>query len=214
MSGLARDAMTYIRFFVFLTPIMIPTMAIFNSAFYGNPNGLLYVFGLSVAKTFGALLANGAKSLVPHSGTSNIEANDFSPLADPACNLIQATSFSDGWGTIYSMPGPHALLLSFTTTYLLFPMFINDNVNYFLIGGLTFLMTLSAWMRTTAPMNCISPTDVIAGWGTGFVLGTLWYFAVAAMNPHFTYFSNMKSDKQECKLDKKAFRCKSKKKAT
>ena len=73
-------------------------------------------------------------------------------------------------------------------------------------------MVLSAWMRVSAPMNCIYPVDVIAGWGTGFILGTIWFTIINQWHGH-TYFSNTKSDKQECKLDKKAFRCKSKKKA-
>jgi hypothetical protein len=202
--------MTYIRFFVFLTPIIIPCMAILNSAFESNPAGLFYVGGLSIAMFLGSQIARIAEHTVPGTGTGK----DFIALIDPACTIVQGADSTTGWGSRYSLPGPHALLLAFTTTYLLFPMFINGNVNFWVIGALTFIMTLSAWMRTTAPMNCISPVDVIAGWGTGFIFGAIWFFFISySFSGNNTYFSNSKSDKQECKLDNKAFRCKSKKKA-
>jgi len=204
---------TYIRFFVFLIPIILPTMAVLGSAFEQNPNGLLYVVGLSMAMGIGKCISLMAKKPVPHIGT--IGEPDFLPLIDPACTLIQGGDPSKGWGSAYSLPGPHALLLSFTTTYLLFPMFINDNVNLLLIGTLILLMAMSAYMRVSAPMNCVYLVDVVAGWGTGFIFGTIWFGVVVGLlhAGDYTYFSNTKSDKQECKLDKKAFRCKSKKKA-
>jgi hypothetical protein len=184
-------------------------MAILNSAFESNLRGLIYVGGLSVAMFLGGMIASIAKHTVPGTGTGR----DFIALIDPACTIVQGADSTTGWGSRYSLPGPHALLLAFTTTYLLFPMFINGNINFWVIGALTFMMSISAWMRTSAPMNCISPVDVIAGWGTGFIFGTIFFFGIFYTSPHHTYFSNSKSDKQECKLDNKAFRCKSKKKA-
>jgi membrane-associated phospholipid phosphatase len=206
---LRNAPMTYIRFFVFLTPIILPCMAILNSAFESNIRGLLYVAGLSTTMFLGSMIARYVQHNVPGTGTGT----DFIALIDPACTIVQGADSTTGWGSRYSLPGPHALLLAFTTTYLLFPMFINGNINFGVIGALTFMMSISAWMRTSAPMNCISPTDVIAGWGTGFIFGTIFFFIFHGIDPSFTYFSNSKSDKQECKLDNKAFRCKSKKKA-
>jgi len=168
---------------------------------------------------FGGMISPLAGAYVPHvgivggQGGSGTENEAFKPNIDPACNLISSGGVG-GWGTMYSMPGPHALLLSFTLTYALFPMFIYGNVNLGVIGGLLFLGIMSAIIRTTAPMNCVHLVDVMAGWGTGVLLGSLWFFLINSwFGEGGTYFSSTKSDKQECKLDKKAFRCKSKQKA-
>ncbi|MDA9298866.1 hypothetical protein N9P79_00705 [Crocinitomicaceae bacterium] len=217
---IAFNPMTYIRFFVLLSPIIIPSMAIFGSLYEGNGKGLLYIAGLTLSMAFGAMISPLAGAYVPHvgevggSGRPGTPNGPFTSLTDPACNLI--SSGTEGWGTMFSMPGPHALLLSFTMTYMLFPMFMYGNVNLWVIGGLLFLGIMSARIRTTEPMNCVGLADVMAGWGTGVILGSLWFFTIIFLMPdsdNVVYFSSKKSDKQECKLEKKAFRCKSKQKA-
>ena len=215
---LAFNPMSYIRFFVLLSPIILPTMAIFGSLYEGNIKGLLYVFGLIISMAFGGMISSLAGAYVPHvgkfggTGKPGTEDGPFKALVDPACNLIGSNQ-PESWGTMFSMPGPHALLLSFILTYALFPMFIYGNVNLGVIGGLLFLGIMSAIIRTTSPMNCVHLVDVMAGWGTGVLLGSLWFFLISSFGEKGVYFSSTKSDKQECKLDKKAFRCKSKQKA-
>ena len=216
------DPLAYMRFFVLLTPVILPAMAIFGSLYEGNLKGFLYVFGLTISMAFGGIISSYAGKYVPHVGVLNGtgkkgEADGpFMPLIDPACNLIGGNSVN-GWGSMYSMPGPHALLISFTLTYLMFPMFIYGNVKLGVLAALIFLGIYSAIIRTTAPLQCIGMVDVMAGWGTGIILGSLWYFLISGFSGgalgETTYFSSTKSDKQECKLDKKAFRCKNKQKA-
>ena len=217
---LASNPMSYIRFYVLLSPIILPTMAIFGSLYEGNIKGLLYVAGLTLSMAFGSMISPLAGAYVPHvgivggTGKPGTENEAFKTDIDPACNLIG--NGTQGWGTMFSMPGPHALLLSFTMTYVLFPMFIYGNVNLGVIAGLLALGILSGIIRTTFPMNCVGLVDVMAGWGTGVILGSLWFFLINGLTPNpnnFVYFASSKSDKQECKLEKKAFRCKSKQKA-
>ena len=45
---LAFNPMSYIRFYVLLSPIILPTMAVFGSLYVGNIKGLLYVLGLTL----------------------------------------------------------------------------------------------------------------------------------------------------------------------
>jgi hypothetical protein len=215
------DPLAYMRFVVLLSPVILPVMAIFGSLYEGNLKGFLYVLGLTISMAFGGMISGYANRLVPHTGveggtgTKGSPDGPFSPLIDPACNLIGVND-RNGWGTMYSMPGPHALLISFTLTYVMFPMFIYGNVNLGLLAGLIFLGIYSAILRTNV-MNCVGMVDIMAGWGTGIILGSLWYFLMQAQSGgalgDTIYFSSTKSDKQECKLDKKAFRCKNKQKA-
>ena len=68
-------------------------------------------------------------------------------------------------------------------------------------------------------MTCVYPSQVVVGWATGFILGTIYYFTVIWLSggdgssQGITYFERTKSDKQQCTLDKKAFRCKKESKA-
>lgn len=201
---LASSLMSYIRFFVLLSPIIIPTMAIFGSLFEANFKGFVYVLGLTIAMTFGSLVAPVIGKRVPSGsdGRSGINA---------ACNIVGSSI--GGWGTLYSTPGPHAMIIAFTATYLMFPMFLNNTINLFLIGGLILIMGLSAAIRISAPMTCITIGDAVAGWSTGFILGAFWYFTVISLSGtqnNLTYFETQKSDRQQCKLDKKSFRCRRK----
>jgi len=204
---LAATLMSYIRFFVLLSPIIIPTMAIFGSLFNANFKGFVYVLGLTIAMLFGSLIAPTVGVRVP--GT--MVDGRWKPGIDAACNLI-GTSLT-GWGTQYAAPGAHALLLAFTTTYLFFPMFLNGTTNMVLVGSMIFLLILSAAIRISSPMNCLGLGAVVAGWGTGFIFGAIWYFAVISLvgtQSNLTYFEVGKSDRQQCTLDKKSFRCRRK----
>lgn len=201
---LAATLMSYIRFFVLLSPIIIPTMAVFGSLFNANFKGFVYVLGLTIAMMFGSLIAPSIGVRVP----GQMVHGEFKPGIDAACNLL-GSSIS-GWGTKYAAPGAHALLLAFTATYLMFPMFLNGTTNLFLVGGLIFMLILSAAIRISSPMNCLGLGAVVAGWGTGFIFGAMWYFAVvtlAGTQSGLTYFEVEKSDRQQCKLDKTSFRC-------
>jgi len=62
---LASSLMSYIRFFTLLSPIMIPTMAIFSSLFNANFKGFVYVLGLTIATTFGSFIAPVIGKKVP-----------------------------------------------------------------------------------------------------------------------------------------------------
>jgi hypothetical protein len=219
--ALNTNAMTYIKFFVFLAPIIIPSMAVLGSFYEGNFKGLFYILGLIITMTFGGLISKTVGHLVPHTGKiggtgkQGTPDGPFSPIINAACNLV-GSGDSESWGLMYSLPGPHALSLAFSAAYFILPMFIYNNVNIhnlFFIGGFSMIAILSAIFRTSSTMNCVSMVDVVAGWGTGFLFGALWFFLVnliasKANIKDVTYFSNSDSDRQQCKLEKKAFRCK------
>ena len=223
--GLQSDAMTYIKFFIFLLPVVIPSMAVIGSFYEGNLKGLFYILGLIITMTFGGMISKTAGRLVPHigkiggKGKAGTPDGPFTPLINAACNLVGAGD-SESWGLMYSLPGPHALMLAYTVAYLIFPIFIHNNFNVknlFLIGGLLLVSVLSALFRTSSTMQCVSMVDVSAGWATGLMLGGVWYFIVSSLAASsnmkdVVYFSNNESDMQKCRLEKKAFRCKSKKK--
>ena len=227
--GLQSSMMSYIRFFVLLTPVILPTMAIFGSLYESNLKGFIYILGLTFTMLIGKLLATSIGNYIPgdfqsekgerkrnNDDEDKLNVGHFRPIADAACTLI-----GDGeWGTLYGMPAPHALMIAFTATYMMFPMFLNYNVSLLTIGGLLFLLIVSAVIRVVPPMTCVYPSQVLVGWATGFILGTIYYFTVVWLAGSdgytpagITYFERTKSDRQQCTLGKKAFRCKKERKA-
>ena len=223
--GLSANFLAYIRFFTFLAPVIIPSFAILGSLYNQDIKGFLYVLGVVIAMGSGKWMSTLIPSYVPHApgGVVNGKyiAGKFKPYNDQACNLFGDGIAGDGngWGTVRSSPGPHALFLAFTLTYMALPMFMNNNINYLVLGGLMLLLILSAMLRVMPPMFCIGWSDVVMGWGTGFILGSCWLFFLRWVNTTYstnslTYFSKLKSDKQMCVLEKSAFRCKKSKNAT
>jgi len=226
--GLSDNFVAYIRFFTFLSPIIIPSFALLTSLYNQDIKGFLYVLGVTITMLCGRLLSKFIPNYVPHAPPKIPGAiidtdgkpigKNWFPYYDPACNLFGSDD-SSGWGTFKSSPGPHALFLAFTLFYMILPMFINNNINFMVLGALMLLLILSAVMRVAPPLNCVKWIDIVMGWGTGFILGTLWFFLIRWVNTTYTsnsltYFNKLKSDKQMCVLEKSAFRCKKSKNAT
>tara|TARA_B110000046_G_scaffold185854_2_gene229890 strand:+ start:24464 stop:25090 length:627 start_codon:yes stop_codon:yes gene_type:complete len=200
---LAATFTDYIKFVALLAPlIIIPCTVIFGSLYNSDAKGLFYVLGLIVTMTFGGLLSTAINK---HGSAGDEVGPLFIPGYAKACNII-GSSYS-GWGTYYTMPCPDALALAYTMSYFLFPMFLNNQINFFVICGMLLIGILNAFFRTQPPMLCVDYIDVIAGWGTGFILGALWFLIIQYLNGA-DYFKYDTSSSQKCRLDKKSFRCK------
>ena len=212
--GLRNTFTSYIRFMVLLAPlIIIPTMAIFGSLFNGDTKGLFYILGLTITMTFGSLISAAVQKPGPGKPVEGKDGAQVSmaPAYSPACNIIGSSI--TGWGTTYSLPCHDALALAYTATYFLFPMFLNNSINFFVICGILLISILNAYYRILSTMFCVTGIDVVAGWGTGFILGAAWFLIIQYLGGS-TYFQHSDSDRQQCKLDKKSFRCKKTTKAT
>lgn len=196
----------YIKFVALLSPlVIIPSTVIFGSLYNSDAKGLFYILGLIVTMTFGVLLSTAVQS---HGPGDTIKATDDTPASfipgyPAACNIVGSSN--SGWGTIYTMPCPDALALAYTMSYFLFPMFLNNQINFFVICGMLLIGILNASFRLK--MSCVNGIDIVAGWGTGFILGALWFLIIQYLNGA-DYFEYDTTSSQKCKLDKKSFRCK------
>ena len=200
--GLSTTFTEYIKFIALLSPlIIIPCTLIFGSLLNQDLKGLFYILGLVITMTFGGLLSAAVKKRGPGITKDGV----FIPAFSPACNIVGENVIK--WGTEYTMPCPDALALAYTMAYLLIPMFLNNNINFFVIGAMLLMTTLNTYFRMSPPMCCVAGVDVVAGLGTGIMLGAMWFLLIQYLNGS-TYFENEKGDNQKCKLDKKSFRCK------
>lgn len=200
--GLSTTFTAYIKFIALLSPlIIIPCTLIFGSLLNQDLKGLFYILGLVITMTLGGLLAAAVKKR----GPGVMKGETFIPAFSPACNIVGESVM--GYGTKYTMPCPDALALAYTMAYLLIPMFLNNNINFFVIGAMLLMFALNTYFRICSPMFCVDGVDVVAGLGTGIILGAMWFLLIQYLNGS-TYFENEKGDNQKCKLDKKSFRCK------
>ena len=202
----------YIRFFTFLAPMFISAAAIFDSTLNQNIKGIIYVTGALFTMLLGNLLSTSFPNRVPGFLKGTTQRDQSRNLYDPACNIFDMGV--NGWGTLYSSPAPHALFFAYSLVYICAGMFIHKNINWFVFSLIIILMVLSAFLRLNPPMSCANPIDIMLGYIGGTITGLGWYVAMYAIEQSYTptldltYFNNMKSDKEMCKLEKnKAFRC-------
>ena len=204
--------MVYLRFFTGMATMVISAAAICEAALNENVKGMLYVTGVLVNMALGNLTSPAVQNRVPGFQKDTANRVDNTPAYDPACNIFDTAA--NGWGTLYSSPGPHALFYMFTLTYICTGMFISNNIHWFVFGLIVAFMVLSAFLRLNAPMLCVNPIDLILGYVGGFFCGLAWFVLIYSVENSYspaadlTYFNNNKSDREFCKLEKnKAFRC-------
>ena len=187
----------YLRFFTIMSPMLIASYAIMQSAFNGTVKGVIFVAGAAIIMFLGKLISSSFPNRVPR---------NFSA----ACNIFETAAM--GWGTTYSSPGPHQLFLWYTAWYICLPMFVNSTVNWSLFGLFIMLILGSAILRVWQ-LSCVRLIDVMLGALFGSCWGVLWWFMMSRAERGYdpplelTYF-NRDSDNQQCTIGPKAFRCK------
>jgi len=99
-------------------------------------------------------------------------------------------------------------ILGFTLSYICFPMFIANNVNWYLLWLLLFVITFDCIIKFTS--GCVKTTIVIIGevvsgsmYGL-FVAGIMYYLGLSK----FLFINRTNSNKEVCNMPKKqTFRC-------
>jgi hypothetical protein len=99
-------------------------------------------------------------------------------------------------------------ILGFTLSYICFPMFIANNVNWYLFGLLLFIIGFDCIIKFTS--GCVKTSIVIIGevvsgsmYGL-FVAGIMYYLGLSK----FLFINRTNSNKEVCNMPKKqTFRC-------
>jgi len=74
---LNQSAITYIKFFTFLLPVILPTMAVISSFYEGNAKGLFYILGLILSMMFGGLVVLDQMMPPPVRTSHNLQQGQF-----------------------------------------------------------------------------------------------------------------------------------------
>ena len=179
----------------FLLTFFIVMLSILNNAIV---KGLLFLIGLVIVAYLTYLL-------------KSILKERQSPLASPLCNILPNPFTTRGTigkeRVIFSSPILSTALLGYISSYLIFPMYINNDVNNPL---LIFLVALFATnLVTELWKKCGTIGGVVLGAIVGITFGMLYYGMIAASgNKDLAYFAEIRSNAQGCKkhTDQK-FKC-------
>ena len=179
----------------FLLTFFMVMLSIVNNSIV---KGLLFLIGLVIIGYLTYLLKSVLKERQ-------------SPLASPLCNILPIPFTTRGTigseRVIFSSPILSTALLGYISSYLIFPMYINNDVNNALLIFLVGLFAINA--ITELHKKCGTLGGVVLGAIVGITFGMLYYGMIAASgNKDLAYFSEIKSNAQGCKkpTDQK-FKC-------
>jgi hypothetical protein len=107
----------------------------------------------------------------------------------------------------YNRPSMSTYFIVFTFAYIMMPMIMANNINYYLM---TFILLIFAGDTISKyVMNkCISTSGLVVAFITAAILGTGAGFGIYSINPELTFFSDVKSNRVSCgKKSGKEFVC-------
>jgi hypothetical protein len=174
----------------FYSPIIV-ALCVTSMSFYSqNFKGFVYLAWLLVFTWFRSLLyeVTGSSQTTASESSANI------------CDIVQYSQYGNSGFSVY--------FIAFTIVYICTPMFMNQEMNYFVLSGILFYLLLNTWIRSSK--QCfMNMTDIflnlVGGLFTGAVAVSIMY---AANISKYLFFNELSSNKEVCSQPKKqTFRC-------
>lgn len=137
----------------------------------------------------------------------NVIKNKQSIFASPFCNILPAPFTVKDIGVIYNAPSLSGAILSFSSTYLIYPMVINNQHNYSL---LVFLIAITGInVVTEYNQKCSDIMGLVLGLLVGIFFGLLYYTLLyISTSSKFVYFADTISNNVQCsKPTNQQFKC-------
>tara|TARA_B110000305_G_scaffold234914_2_gene293715 strand:+ start:293 stop:979 length:687 start_codon:yes stop_codon:yes gene_type:complete len=188
-----------LTYFTLLSPFLLTFFIIMLSIINNSiVKGLLFIIGIVIVSFLSYLI----KSILKERQSS---------LANPICNILpfpftQAGSILNE-RVIFSSPITSSVLLGFIGSYLIFPMYINNDVNNPLLIFLVALFGTNASVELHKKCGTIG--GVVLGGIVGITFGMLYYGMIAGSgNKDLAYFAEIQSNAEGCRkpTDQK-FKC-------
>lgn len=137
----------------------------------------------------------------------NVIKNKQSIFASPFCNILPSPFTVKDIGVIYNAPSLSGAILSFSSTYLIYPMVINNQHNYSL---LVFLIAITGInIVTEYNQKCSDIMGLVLGVLVGIFFGLLYYTLLyISTSSKFVYFADTISNNVQCsKPTNQQFKC-------
>ena len=189
---------TLLQFASFMSPLFISFFMIMVSIINNKViKGLIYLFGLTLITSLNYLL----KILINKTVSKNASAM-CSILPDPF------TKINDKKNPLES-PNYSATAISYTATYLIFPMVINNKINPALLTIMLSLLVINCSVEYFN--NCADVSSLILGISLGVSFAMIYYGIIASSskeNEKLLFFTeNLGNNAQQCELKNQQYRC-------
>jgi hypothetical protein len=156
--------------------------------------GIIFNMGIVILSTIVLVLKNVIK-------------NKQSVFASPFCNILPSPFTVKDIGIIYNAPSLSSAILSFSSTYLIYPMVINNQHNFSL---LVFLIAITGInVVTEYYQKCSDIMGLVLGLLVGMLFGLLYYSLLyISTSSKFVYFADTISNNVQCsKPTNQHFKC-------
>ena len=183
-----------LKFMSYLSPLLITFFMIMYSILTNNiVKGLIFMAGLVIITFINYLLKNSIKS-------------PQSELASPFCNTLPAPFTFRSENNIFNSPSTSSTIIAFAASFLIYPMFLNNEAN---IPLTVFLIALTGINGSVEYSDLCTPLfGIFLGILIGVFFGIIYYSLVAMTNEEMAFFSKVGSNNVQCSKPKKQkFKC-------
>ena len=190
--------LTLTNLFIFIS-LLSPLFVIFFTILTSIINNDL-LKGLIL--NMGVVLVSGIIYLL-----KTILKNKQDPHASPFCNFLPAPFTVRFEDSVYNNPSLSTGILSFVTTYLIYPMIINNQLNP---GILLFLISITAInIGVENHLKCSNISSGILGILVGMIFAMIYYTILRLNNnDSLVYFTQKISNNIQCsKPENNRFKC-------
>jgi len=174
-------------FLSFYSPVILAILVTSMSLLFQNSKGFIYL-GYLIAVCI-------VRNYFYKMGGAKPAINDGT-----VCTSVQYTK--------YGNPTFSSFVFSFTIMYLLYPMFTNGSINFWLVSGLICYFFVDVFVKTS--QNCkIGPGDMFLNILSGLIIATIIVVCMyAGGSGQYLFFNETQSNKEVCSMPTtQTFKC-------
>jgi hypothetical protein len=181
-----------IKHFVQLSPVFIGSFMLMNSIFSGDIKAFIWLF-LSIV---GIVLIFVLEKNIFH---EDVNYGSDDNCADPLIPLF----------TNFPILSVSTFFIVFTLVYLIQPMFMNKDWNYYVVIGFLGILIMDTMVKFQLFPNCTKTKGILSGAALGILYSMICYNAIlAAGGNNLLYFNTISTNNVYCSKPKKqTFKC-------
>ena len=189
-SGMSFNSGNILKLTSILSPIIVVFFIVMSSIFNENIKGLVYLAGILIVFMINMFLMNQIKS-------------DAVVKPEQFCSIIDFPIFNSPYDT----PAPTSVTLAFTAAYLIIPMILNSQINYFVLAFFLFIFGVDSFYKVTE--ECTKTSGVLLGGLVGIMFAIFWFFVLHINGfDSLLFFNDFQSNRMFCsKPNKQTFKC-------
>ena len=201
LSQIPMSLTNLFQYISFTAPILVIFFITLFSIMQNNlEKGLIFNMGIVILSTLVYILKNVLK-------------NKQSTNASPFCNILPApftvfeSRVTGAPSSIFDAPSMSSAILSFSSTYLIYPMINNNQHNFALLVFLIGITSINIFVEYD--LKCCDVMGLVLGILLGIIFGILYYSILYMSNKsNLVYFSDPISNNIQCsKPSKQNFKC-------